>query len=125
MFIHTVMHAVDILAEHFSTLDLKDVKRKPNKAFNIRWKEPEFRTMTVHDSQTKREIQNPDRFIHCKATMEPELAGAVKINCMQILQNITGRHCRSQVFQKSVKLASDWTFMLMSRNKLLLLRSFH
>ena len=32
--------------------------------------------MTVRDLQTKREIQNPDRFIHCKATMEPELAGA-------------------------------------------------
>ena len=76
MFINAVMHAVDILAEHFSTLDLKDVKRKCNKAFNIRWKEPEFRTMTVCDLQTKREIQNPDRFIHCKATMEPELAGA-------------------------------------------------
>ena len=76
MFMHAVMHAVDILAEHFSTLDLKDVKRKCNKAFNIRWKEPEFRTTTVHDLQTKREIQNPDRFIHCKATMEPELAGA-------------------------------------------------
>ena len=76
MFIHAVMNAVDILAEHFSTLDLKDVKRKCNKAFNIGWKEPEFRTTTVHDLKTKREIQNPDRFIHCKATMEPELAGA-------------------------------------------------
>ena len=25
--IHAVMHAIDILAEHFSTLDLKDIKR--------------------------------------------------------------------------------------------------
>ena len=76
MFIHAVMHVVDILAEHFSTLDLKDVKRKCNKAFNMGWKEPEFRMTTVCDLQTKREIQNLDRFIHCKATMEPELAGA-------------------------------------------------
>ena len=76
MFIHAVMHAVDILAEHFSTLDLKDVQRKCNKAFNVGWKEPEFRMTTVCALQTKREIQNPDRFIHCKATMEPELAGA-------------------------------------------------
>ena len=75
MFIHAVMHAIDILAEHFSLLDLKDVKRKCNKAFNMGWKEPEFRMTTVRDLQTKREIQNPDRFIHCKATMEPELAG--------------------------------------------------
>ena len=76
MFINAVMHAIDILAEHFSTLDLKDVKRKCNKAFNMGWKEPEFRMTTVCDLQTKREIQNPDRFIHCKATMEPELADA-------------------------------------------------
>ena len=40
------------------------------------WKEPEFKMTTVCDLQTKREIQNPDRFIHCKTTMEPELAGA-------------------------------------------------
>ena len=76
MFIHAVMHAVDILAEHFSSLDLKDVKRKCNQAFNKGWKEPEFRTTTVCDLQTKREIQNPDRFIHCKATMEPQVPGA-------------------------------------------------
>ena len=76
MFIHAVMHAIDILAEHLSTLDLKDIKRKHNKAFNMGWKEPEFRMTTVRDLQTKREIQKLDRFIHCKATMEPELAGA-------------------------------------------------
>ena len=73
MFIHAVMHAIDILAEYFSTLDLKAVKRKCNKTFNMGWKEPEFRMTTVRDLQTKREIENPDRFIHCKATMEPEL----------------------------------------------------
>ena len=75
MFIHAVMHAIDILAEHFSTLDLKDVKRKCNKAFNMGKKEPEFRMMTVRDLQTKREIENLDRLIHCKATMVPELTG--------------------------------------------------
>ena len=75
MFIHAVMHAIDILPEHFSTLDLKDVRRKCNKDFNMGWKEPEFRMTTVCDLQTKREIENLDRFIHCKATMEPELTG--------------------------------------------------
>ena len=75
LFIHTVMHAVDILAEHCSTLNLAEVKRMHNKAFNKEWKEPEYRMKTVHDLQTKREIQNPDRFLYCKATMDPELAG--------------------------------------------------
>ena len=75
LFIHAVMHAVDILAEHFSSLDLKEVKRMCYKAFNKGWKKPENRMMTVHDLQTKREIQNLDRFLYCKATMGPELAG--------------------------------------------------
>ena len=35
MFIHAVIHAVDILAEHFSTLDLREAKRKRNKTFNM------------------------------------------------------------------------------------------
>ena len=69
------MYAVDILAEPFSTLNLKEVKRMHNKAFNKEWKEPEYRMMTVCDLQTKREIKNPDRFLYCKATMDLELAG--------------------------------------------------
>ena len=69
------MYAVDILAEPFSTLNLKEVKRMHNKAFNKEWKEPEYRMMTVRDLQTKRDIQNPDRFLYCKASMDPELAG--------------------------------------------------
>ena len=75
LFIHAVMHVVDILAEHFSTLNLTDVKRMRNKAFNKGWKEPEYRMTTVHDLQTRRETQNLDRFLYCKATMDPELAG--------------------------------------------------
>ena len=37
--------------------------------------EPEYRMTTVRDLQTKREIQNLDRFLYCKVTMDPELAG--------------------------------------------------
>ena len=135
MFIHAVMHAVDILIEHFSTLDLRDVKRKCNKTFNKGWKELEFRMTTVHDLQTKRQIQNPDRFIHCKATMEPELAGAredqlhadfAEYYRKALQEPDLSDECR-KLFEdtmnspKNVKLASDWTFMLMSRNNLLIL----
>ena len=133
MFIHAVMHAIDILAEHFSTLDLKDVKRKCNKAFNIRWKEPEFRMTTVCDLQTKRQIQNPDRFLYCKDTMEPELAGdfedklheefeeyyrkvmeepGILEDCRKYFEDTMNSH-------KRLKLASDCMLMLMSTNKLL------
>ena len=57
LFIHAVMHAVDILAEHFSTLNLKEVKTKCTIKLSIRGgKEPEYRMTTVRDLQTKREI---------------------------------------------------------------------
>ena len=99
MFIHTVMHAIYILVEYFSTLDLKDVKRKRNKAFNMRWKEPEFRVKTIRDLQTKREIQ----ISTAKLLWNLNLLVPLKINCMQNLQNITGRRWRSQDFQKTVE----------------------
>ena len=57
---------------------------------------------TVHDLQTKREIQNPDRFIHCKATMEPELAGEFEDKLHAEFAEQSGRQWRSQTFQKTV-----------------------
>ena len=50
MFIHAVMPAIDILAEHFSSLDLKDVKRKCNKAFNMGWCQG---IMQIHQSLSR------------------------------------------------------------------------
>ena len=72
LFIKAVMDSVDILAEHFGSLNLIDVRRKHNNAFNKGWKEPEYRTTTVRDLQTKREILNPERFLYCQATINPE-----------------------------------------------------
>ena len=72
LFITAVLDSVDILTEHFASLNLVEVRRKRNKAFNKGWKEPEYRTTTVRDLQTKREIKNPERFLYCQATMNPE-----------------------------------------------------
>ena len=102
MFIHAVMHAVDILAEHFSTLDLKEVKRKCNKAFNMGWKEPEFRMTTVTSRQRGR-YRIRTGLSTAKLLWNLNLLVPVKINCIQILQNITGRCYRSQAFQTSVE----------------------
>ena len=72
LFIKAVMDSIDILTEHFDSLNLYDVRRRCNISFNKGWKEPEFRTTTVHDLQTKRPITNPERFLYCHATMHPE-----------------------------------------------------
>ena len=58
LFMHAAMHAIDILSEHFSSLDLKDVKRNHNKAFIKGWKEPEYRMMTVCDLQTEGDTES-------------------------------------------------------------------
>ena len=66
------MDSIDILTEHFSSLDLNDVRRRRNISFAKGWKEPEYRTTTVRDLQTKRQITNPERFLYCRANMNPE-----------------------------------------------------
>ena len=93
MFTHAVMHAIDILAENFSTLDLKDVKRKCNKAFNMGWKEPEF---TPSRQRGRYRIQTA--LSTAKLLWNLNLLVTLKINCMQNLQNNTGRRWRSQAF---------------------------
>ena len=72
LFIRAVMDSIDILTEHFSSLDLNDVRRRRNISFAKGWKEPEYRTTTVRDLQTKRQITNPERFLYCRANMNPE-----------------------------------------------------
>ena len=72
LFIRAVMDSIDILTEHFGSLDLYDVRRRRNISFNKGWKEPEYRTTTVRDLQTKREIIDPERFLYCPANMNPE-----------------------------------------------------
>ena len=72
LFIRAVMDSIDILTEHFGSLNLYDVRRRRNISFNKGWKEPEFRTTTVRDLQTKRPIINPERFLYCRANMNPE-----------------------------------------------------
>ena len=72
LFIKAVMDSIDILTEHFGSLNLFDVRRRRNISFDKGWKEPEFRTTTVRDLQTKRPIMSPERFLYCHATMHPE-----------------------------------------------------
>ena len=72
LFIRAVMDSIDILTEHFGSLNLYDVRRRHNISFDKGWKEPEYRTTTVCDLQTKREIIDPERFLYCRANMNPE-----------------------------------------------------
>ena len=69
MFLHAVSTAIDILVEHFSSMDLAKVVNKRHDAFKMGWKEPDFWSTSVHDLQTRRTIINSERFLYSRANM--------------------------------------------------------
>ena len=71
MFMHAVSTAIDILVEHFSSMDLAKVANKRNDAFKMGWKEPDFWSTSVYNLQTRRMIINPERFLYSRANMNP------------------------------------------------------
>ena len=70
MFLHAVSTAIDILVEHFSSMDLAKVANKRHDAFKIGWKEPDFRSTSVCNLQTRRMIISPERFLYSRANMD-------------------------------------------------------
>ena len=72
MFLHAVSNAIDILVEHFSSMDLAKVTKKRDDAFRMGWREPDFLSTSVSDDlKTRRMIINPERFLYSRANMNP------------------------------------------------------
>ena len=69
IFLHAVSTAIDISVEHFSSMDLAKVTNKRHNAFKMGWKEPDFRSTSVCDLQTRRMIINPERFLYTRANV--------------------------------------------------------
>ena len=64
-------NAIDILVEHFTSLNFIRVENKRAESFTVGWKESHFLSANVRELQTKRQIENPERFLYSKANMEP------------------------------------------------------
>ena len=71
IFLHAVSNAIDILVEHFSSMDLAKVTKKRDDAFRMGWREPDFLSTSVCNLQTRRTIINPERFLYSRANMNP------------------------------------------------------
>ena len=71
-FLYAVSDAIDILVEHLSSMDLEEVTNKRAEAFTMGWRDPDFLFTGVCELQTKRKIENPQRFVHSKANMNPD-----------------------------------------------------
>ena len=69
MFLHAVSNAIDILVEHFSSIDLAKVANKRHDAFQMGWREPDFLSTSVCDLKTRIMIINPERFLYSRANM--------------------------------------------------------
>ena len=71
IFLHAVSNAIDILVEHFSSIDLAKVTNKRHDAFQMGWREQDFLSTSVCDLKTRRMIINPELFLYSRANMNP------------------------------------------------------
>ena len=71
-FLYAVSSAIDMLVEHFSSINLEKVANKRADAYRKGWMEPSFMFTGVCELQTKRKIENPLRFVYSKANMNPD-----------------------------------------------------
>ena len=65
-----ILHAVDIIAEYLSTVDLKEAAAKRERSYKKGFTEPFFLSTLEHDLKSQRPIRSPENFIYCTRTME-------------------------------------------------------
>ena len=65
-----ILHAVDVIAEYLSTVDLKEAAAKRERSYGRGFKEPFFLSTSEHDLKSQRPIRSPENFIYCTRTME-------------------------------------------------------
>ena len=63
-------NTIDIVVEHFTSLNLTKVKNKRAELFTVEWKESDLLSTNVCELQTKTQIENPERFLYSKANIE-------------------------------------------------------
>ena len=65
-----ILHAVDVIAEYLSTVDLKEAAAKRERSYDRGFKEPFFLSTSERDLKSQRPIVSPENFIYCRQTME-------------------------------------------------------
>ena len=65
-----ILHAVDIIAEYLSTVDIKEAAAKWERSYNNGFTEPFFLSTSERDLKSQRPIPSPEKFIYCTRTME-------------------------------------------------------
>ena len=65
-----ILHAVDIIAEYLSSVNIEDAAVKSKQSYNRGFTEQFFLTTSERDLKSKRPILSPEKFVYCTRTME-------------------------------------------------------
>ena len=65
-----ILHAVDIIAEYLSSIDIKEAAVKRKQSYDRGFTEPFFLTTSERDLKSRRPILSPEKFVYCTRTME-------------------------------------------------------
>ena len=103
-FLYAVSNVIDILVEHFSSLDLEKVANKRVEAWEKGWREPDFMFTNQRGLQTKRPIINPEGFLYSRANMNPNAIELLNRDDIQPeLRSLEGRVAYDQECQERNK----------------------
>ena len=65
-----ILHAVDIIAEYLSSVDIKDAATKRKWSYERGFTEPFFLSTSERDLKSRKPILSPEKFIYCTRMME-------------------------------------------------------
>ena len=65
-----VLHAVDIIAEYLSSIDIEEPAVKRKQSYDRGFTEPLFLTTSERDLKSRRPILSTEKFVYCTRTME-------------------------------------------------------
>ena len=65
-----ILHAVDIIAEYLSSVDIEEAAAKRKQSYDRGFIEPFFLTTSERDLKSKRPILSPEKFVYCTRMME-------------------------------------------------------
>ena len=65
-----ILHAVDIIAEYLSSVDIEEAAAKRKQSYDRGFIEPFFLTTSERDLKSKRPILSPKKFVYCTRTID-------------------------------------------------------
>ena len=98
-----ILHAVDIIAEYLSRVDIKDAAAKRKQSYDRGFTEPFFLTTSERDLKSRRPILSPEKFIYCTRMME----GVMSADELSEFNKIMFNHYRNVLINSGDEVNAD------------------